>query len=71
MNEGHCKDCGWLKQNDCYKGRGNAIGDCTCEKIGDYGEFECGIDGIQYEYNEGGNFVVGPEFGCVHFKERV
>ena len=27
-------------------------------------------DQMIYDYDEGGSFWVGPNFGCVHFKEK-
>lgn len=43
-------------------------GRCKSEKLDeDYGQSEDKkIDMLIYDYNEGGGFWVGPEFGCIH-----
>ena len=49
----------------------NAMGEwkCTCPKIGE----RCYIgddedDALTYSYDEGGWFIPGPMFGCIHHK---
>ena len=43
-------------------------GRCQSEKLDeDYGQNDdTKKDMLIYDYNEGGGFWVGPEFGCVH-----
>lgn len=42
---------------------------CTNEKIQEDTGYDELIDQLIYDYSEGGRFMVGPLFGCVHFKQ--
>lgn len=48
-------------------------GDCNCEKLAEdhYQSEEAKADMLIYDYNEGGGFWVGPNFGCVHHIEAA
>ena len=65
-----CKNCEYRKP---VPGNADAISFCKHEKLSDYmgqpDEF-C-QDALLYEFSEGGEFIVGDYFGCVHFKEKV
>jgi len=67
----HCKTCKhWAPAPDTLNGRtdAGAGGYCCSDKITEnYGRYQ--RDALVYEYNEGGEFWVGPEFGCVHHEE--
>jgi hypothetical protein len=54
-----CKNCKW--RVDGYCKNDNKIDE-------DYGQID--DDCLVYSYCEGGRFKVGPNFGCVHFKEK-
>lgn len=66
---GRCKDCKHAVPTDHYGPR------LTCKHskflLGYYysiDEFE--PDGLLIENDEGWGWVVGPEFGCVHFEHK-
>ena len=67
---GRCKDCSWRGQNGYYSRPGYC---CNTEKIReDFHEKkdEEGDDRLLYDYDEGGGFWVGPNFGCVHWTKK-
>jgi len=59
MKIGHCKDCKWRDED----------GNCNNDKLHeDSPEYRSKAnDHLIYSYYEGGDFWVGPDFGCVHF----
>ena len=72
--QGLCKDCkffsrdGWAIK-DSAKERG--FGQCTRWRFGYGHEIEtCLIDELIIEDDEGWGAIIGPEFGCVLFKEK-
>ncbi len=60
----YCKDCKWFvaETREEYS---------MCEN---YDKFSQGgdpeEDGLAFEYDESGNFLVGRLFGCVHFEKN-
>lgn len=59
---GRCKDCAWRDKGGC----------CTNDdkiREQDYDKRSSSDDHLIYCYHESGSFWVGPEFGCVHWKE--
>lgn len=73
---GVCEDCIHFKpitrawaQKQCP-----GVGDCDCGKIVDLSDAKGpDQDGLGYSDFEGyqASFVVGPLFGCIHFKQRI
>lgn len=65
----NCKDCAlWQKTSTIYdipKGRGM----CKSTHISDHVDL-VPVNGLSYSYQEGGHFVSGPEFGCIHFTPK-
>ncbi len=58
-----CKDCRfWEAQT--WGGTHQHI--CVSPKLGEQVD---GEDVLSYPYSEGGTFMPGPEFGCVHFEQ--
>lgn len=53
----HCKDC--LFRNES--------GECDSPYFSDYLHHD---NGIAYQYSEGGSFIVGDFFGCIHFENK-
>lgn len=45
-------------------------GYCHCEKLDEDTGYlpEQAIDMLLYSFTEGGGFLVGPKFGCIHHK---
>lgn len=45
---------------------------CVNPKLGESGEvtLDYNDDSLVYSYNEGGSFMVGANFGCVHHKDK-
>lgn len=64
---GRCKDCG----NWCGDEKSDAA-ECASEKFVYSVDARTPIDGLGYSDSEGwsAGFDTGPEFGCIHFKER-
>lgn len=63
---GRCKTCIWY--GEMGKCRWHA---CQCPKmIYGYGRAESDPDGLSVEDDEGWGMVPGPEFGCIHHKEK-
>jgi hypothetical protein len=60
-----CKTCKYREadQKDFY---------CVNPKLGEYGEvtLDSNDDSLVYSYNEGGSFMVGANFVCVHHKDK-
>jgi hypothetical protein len=45
---------------------------CACPKItGDYLYASDHDDVLTYQYDEGGDFFTGPDFGCVHHADKT
>jgi hypothetical protein len=64
--EGRCKTCKWRKDYTSY--HGHVYNQCTNEKFQDFvGPEE---DELAYEFAEGGKFLVGLSFGCIHHMEN-
>lgn len=66
----YCKDCKW-KKIDNPKFYPRQV--CTNPNIHELCENEPGddlTDDLTYSYSEGGIFIVGDFFGCVHFTEK-
>lgn len=63
-----CKTCiFWTK--DITKSNWRISGGiCTSKKLTEDSDYAA--DSLVYSYDEGGSFWTGPEFGCVHHKER-
>lgn len=69
----YCRDCTWRADDGmCLNGEklhdpptGYEI--LNGDTVTHYPEFR---DHLVYEYSEGGSFWVGPDFGCVHWRER-
>ncbi len=60
-----CKTCGWWERESPTDGDcGNVV------KIGEPMDSDGGPDSLTYSYDEGGGFMVGQDFGCVHHKEK-
>lgn len=64
---GLCKNCKWRE----YKRHMNCFF-CQHPKLADdVGQDEAfRSDALLYEYSEGGGFIVGENFGCVHFEAK-
>jgi len=63
MNCGYCKDCKWRDE----------YGSCKNSKMIDenYDQgFGKNNDRLIYSYQVGGEFWVGANFGCIHFKKK-
>lgn len=65
-----CKNCKHFKyQNSEYEEKG-VSGTCNCEKfIMGYHNPPIQSDEVLVEDDEGWGFIVGEDFGCIHFKE--
>lgn len=64
MSDRYCETCMyWVLENPTDK-----LGECRCEKLCDRSKrLEMDItDMLIYQYDEGGIFLTGPKFGCVH-----
>jgi hypothetical protein len=48
-----------------------AGGICRSEKLTENWGQEHGADMLLYEYDEGGGFWTGPDFGCVHHEQAA
>ena len=62
-----CKDCKHVESGD-------REGDLTCghpKFVFGYGEELVSPDGLVIEHDEGWGWIVGPEFGCVHFEQKL
>lgn len=60
-----CKDCRF-SELDIIE---NALR-CTSEKLTQGWMWKCPDDGLRFEYSEGGEFHVGPNFGCVNWEAK-
>ena len=64
-----CKNCKWRTADTKYpKTRYYCDNPKIAEDVGQDDEF-C-EDALIYEYNEGGGFLVGERFGCLHFEQK-
>jgi hypothetical protein len=64
--EPRCKTCDWYKNGE------ELWRECNCPKmIYGYGKAESlASDTVSVENDEGWGMVPGPDFGCVHHKEK-
>jgi hypothetical protein len=62
---GRCKNCDWRSRDGVCDNEQKIHEDMCAKPGGDQ------ADCLVYSYYEGGAFWVGPEFGCVHWKEKV
>lgn len=70
---GRCKDCDCWGPNVAWgEPRGTeTMRICNSDKLGESMDVPSDtIDGLQYQYDEGGVIQTGPEFGCVHFTPK-
>lgn len=69
VESGHCRDCKWwVVTDDCW---GPSDHRCRHAKICESGKSREGeTDALLYEYDEGGGFFPGPDFGCVHWEAK-
>lgn len=68
-----CKTCRFFT-GPVTGSRNVDIGICTNEKLNDYlmcKDVELSNDELMYEFYEGGDIYVGPEFGCVHWGQEA
>jgi len=74
-----CKDCTYWKQVEQTTNLRKALnlqnffkgGACHHEKLGENSEEYCyRSDELNYPYDEGGEFWVGADFGCIHFESK-
>ncbi len=67
-----CKNCKWRKP---FPGPRSEAGVHVCrnEKLADdRGQLpEFRKDALLYQFSESGEFIVGEDFGCVHFEEKA
>lgn len=69
-----CKTCRWWAKSTEHRHNEDKGGWCQSPKLGQ-GKFSPAsddeLDQLIYEYDEGGHFWTGPDFGCVHREPKV
>ena len=68
-----CRQCkSWVVITD-YHGRDTKYRTCDHSKVqlGYQSRDTIETDGVRIENDEGWGWIVGPEFGCVHFTPRT
>lgn len=65
-----CKTCDWY-HSDCCSIKSPRSHVCQCPKIlYGYHGIDADPDGMNVEDDEGWGMRPGPEFGCIHHKEK-
>ncbi len=67
-----CKNCRfWSRPAERYSS-GGVFGDCSSPKFNiGYSDLPNPVgDEVNVEGDEGWGFTTGPEFGCIHFREK-
>lgn len=65
---GRCKDCRWRKEDGYCWNVEKICEDCYLDYSDKSKNEE--EDRLIYDYDEGGGFWVGPNFGCVHWTKK-
>jgi hypothetical protein len=72
---GHCVTCIYWNLTMVPPTRRYAVfqgyGVCESRKFVENAAAKREMDELVYPYDEGGFFITGPNFGCVHHKEKV
>ena len=65
-----CKTCKWWGDEDNFNGDRSCSNTAFCEDDSNRGHDRARTDQCVYCYSEGGGMDTGPDFGCIHHKEK-
>ena len=64
-----CKTCQHWDEVRPLWGRNIELAECLSGKFME-GDHDYDTDCVIYTYEEGGSFLTGPDFGCIHYEEK-